>query len=177
MAALETQTKHLCLSRSVSSTRPSARSPLAFLRLCMRRIVRASFYPFQFVLLNVWRCSQWGRRKFYPPFFSVHNWCNGSPLFRHEFLPYAMQKLKAAGYQMVTVAECLGEEPYQWTTTPGTKDVSLSFFYPLSVHCSTSKSSRSSRLGSADTFSRIFDMRPCYSLVIPSISTFVRETV
>lgn len=40
----------------------------------------------------------------------------------HEFLPYAMQKLKAAGYQMVTVAECLGEEPYQWTTTPGTKD-------------------------------------------------------
>lgn len=39
-------------------------------------------------------------------------------------VPYAIQKLTAAGYKLVTVAECLGEPAYQWTTTAGTKDSS-----------------------------------------------------
>jgi peptidoglycan/xylan/chitin deacetylase (PgdA/CDA1 family) len=42
----------------------------------------------------------------------------------HNVIPYAITKLQNAGYQMVTVAECLGEEPYQFTTAPGTKDAS-----------------------------------------------------
>jgi peptidoglycan/xylan/chitin deacetylase (PgdA/CDA1 family) len=42
----------------------------------------------------------------------------------HQVVPYAIQKLQAAGYKMVTLAECLGEEPYQFTQAPGTKDSS-----------------------------------------------------
>lgn len=39
-------------------------------------------------------------------------------------VPYAIQKLTAAGYKLVTVAECLGEPAYQFETSPGTKDAS-----------------------------------------------------
>lgn len=41
-------------------------------------------------------------------------------------LPYAIQKLKAAGYtRFVSVAECVGlDSPYQRTQAPGTRDVS-----------------------------------------------------
>ena len=31
----------------------------------------------------------------------------------HKVIPYAIQKLKGAGYNLVTVAECLGMQPYQ----------------------------------------------------------------
>ena len=42
----------------------------------------------------------------------------------HQVLPYAINLLQSKGYKLVTVAECLGLPAYQWTTTPGTKDVS-----------------------------------------------------
>ncbi|KAG8909053.1 Carbohydrate esterase 4 protein [Tulasnella sp. 417] len=37
-------------------------------------------------------------------------------------LPYALSALQAQGYSFVTVAECLGANPYQSVTTPGTRD-------------------------------------------------------
>ena len=37
---------------------------------------------------------------------------------RHQTLPYAIQKLQAAGYTLVTLAECLGKEPYQYVNAP-----------------------------------------------------------
>ncbi|KAH8826095.1 carbohydrate esterase family 4 protein [Flagelloscypha sp. PMI_526] len=42
----------------------------------------------------------------------------------HQVLPYIIPKIQAAGYQMVTLAECLGEQPYQFTQAPGVKDSS-----------------------------------------------------
>ncbi|KAF8756196.1 Polysaccharide deacetylase [Rhizoctonia solani] len=42
----------------------------------------------------------------------------------YEVLPYAIQKLQAAGYRLVTVAECLGEQPYQSVGSPQTPDAS-----------------------------------------------------
>lgn len=45
----------------------------------------------------------------------------------HQVLPFAIQKLQAAGYKLVTLAECLGQPAYQSTSAPGTPDVSLSF--------------------------------------------------
>ncbi|TFL06508.1 carbohydrate esterase family 4 protein [Pterulicium gracile] len=41
-----------------------------------------------------------------------------------QVLPYAISQLQAAGYRLVTLAECLGKQPYQWTTAPGVKDAS-----------------------------------------------------
>lgn len=43
---------------------------------------------------------------------------------RHQVLPYAIQKLQAAGYQLVSLSECLGMDPYQSVVSPGTPDVS-----------------------------------------------------
>lgn len=45
----------------------------------------------------------------------------------HQVLPYAINLLQSKGYELVTVATCLGIPAYQWTTTPGTKDVSGHF--------------------------------------------------
>jgi len=42
----------------------------------------------------------------------------------HQLLPYAIQKLQAAGYKLVTLAECLGQQPYQYTVAPGVPDSS-----------------------------------------------------
>jgi len=41
-------------------------------------------------------------------------------------LPYAIKKLQAAGYQLVTLAECTGLPAYQSQVAPGTRDVSYS---------------------------------------------------
>ncbi|ELU39055.1 carbohydrate esterase family 4 protein [Rhizoctonia solani AG-1 IA] len=41
-----------------------------------------------------------------------------------DVIPYAIQQIKAKGYKLVTVAECLGESPYQSTGTPSSRDVS-----------------------------------------------------
>jgi len=41
-----------------------------------------------------------------------------------QVLPYMIGKLKAKGYKMVTLAECLGKEPYQWKKAPQTPDPS-----------------------------------------------------
>ena len=44
-----------------------------------------------------------------------------------DVLPHAISVLKNAGYNLVTVAECLGLEPYQWVGEPSTPDVSSNF--------------------------------------------------
>ena len=43
--------------------------------------------------------------------------------FRHQIVPYAIQKLQAAGYRLVTVAECLGIQAYKTVGSPGTPNV------------------------------------------------------
>ncbi|KAG8753483.1 Carbohydrate esterase 4 protein, partial [Ceratobasidium sp. 423] len=40
----------------------------------------------------------------------------------HQVIPYALKQIKAKGYKMVTVAECLGREPYQAATSPSARD-------------------------------------------------------
>ncbi|EDR10826.1 carbohydrate esterase family 4 protein [Laccaria bicolor S238N-H82] len=40
----------------------------------------------------------------------------------HQVLPYAIKKLQAAGYRLVTLAECLGKAPYQSVAAPSTPD-------------------------------------------------------
>ncbi|PBK75976.1 carbohydrate esterase family 4 protein [Armillaria solidipes] len=40
----------------------------------------------------------------------------------YDVLPYAIEKLQAAGYNMVTLAECLGESPYQSVGNAGVDD-------------------------------------------------------
>jgi len=40
----------------------------------------------------------------------------------HQVLPYAIRKLQAAGYRLVSLAECTGLPAYQWTTTAGVRD-------------------------------------------------------
>ncbi|KJA21037.1 carbohydrate esterase family 4 protein [Hypholoma sublateritium FD-334 SS-4] len=42
----------------------------------------------------------------------------------HQVLPYAIQRLQAAGYKLVTLAECLGKKPYQSVVAPSTRDSS-----------------------------------------------------
>lgn len=42
----------------------------------------------------------------------------------HTLLPYAIKALKAKGYKLVTVAECLGKSAYLSETKPKAKDVS-----------------------------------------------------
>ncbi|KAK3842202.1 MAG: carbohydrate esterase family 4 protein, partial [Linnemannia gamsii] len=42
----------------------------------------------------------------------------------YDLLPHAIMKLKAAGYQLVTVAECLGLAPYKNVSSPATPDSS-----------------------------------------------------
>ncbi|CAA7269500.1 unnamed protein product [Cyclocybe aegerita] len=37
-------------------------------------------------------------------------------------VPHAIKTLQAAGYRLVTVAECLGMQPYQWTAAPQPRD-------------------------------------------------------
>ena len=45
-------------------------------------------------------------------------------------LPYAIKKLQAAGYRLVSLSECLGGVPrYQRTQTPGTRDVSYQMIF------------------------------------------------
>jgi len=39
----------------------------------------------------------------------------------HQTLQYAITKLKGAGYRLVTVAECLGKQPYQFVNAPQTR--------------------------------------------------------
>jgi len=39
-----------------------------------------------------------------------------------QVLPYALQKLQAAGYRLVSLAECTGYQPYQRTQAPGVRD-------------------------------------------------------
>ena len=47
-------------------------------------------------------------------------------------LPFAIQTLQAAGYKLVTLAECLGKPAYQSVAAPKTRDVRLSCIqYPF----------------------------------------------
>jgi len=38
----------------------------------------------------------------------------------YDVLPHAIQVLQGAGYKLVTLAECVGEVPYQWVVAPQT---------------------------------------------------------
>ncbi|KAF8624448.1 hypothetical protein AX15_005867 [Amanita polypyramis BW_CC] len=40
----------------------------------------------------------------------------------HQTLPYGIQKLQAAGYQLVTLAECLGKPAYKYKQAPAARD-------------------------------------------------------
>jgi len=40
----------------------------------------------------------------------------------HTVLPYALDLMSKAGYKFVTVSQCLGDKPYQWTQPQGKKD-------------------------------------------------------
>lgn len=40
----------------------------------------------------------------------------------NDVIPYAIQQFKNAGYKMVTVAQCLGQSPYQSTGSPSPRD-------------------------------------------------------
>ncbi len=42
----------------------------------------------------------------------------------YQVLPYAIQQLKGAGYKLVTLAECVGEAPYQHVGPPQSRTVS-----------------------------------------------------
>ena len=44
-----------------------------------------------------------------------------------QTLPYALSVLKKAGYKMVSVADCLGQQPYKSVGPPGNITVSLAF--------------------------------------------------
>lgn len=44
--------------------------------------------------------------------------------FSRVLLPHAIEKLKAAGYSLVTAAECLGLPDYQWVGNPEPPSVS-----------------------------------------------------
>lgn len=50
-------------------------------------------------------------------------------------LPHAIKVLKAAGYRLVSLAECLGQPAYTVVGPPAARDVSLfiSSSYPLDV--------------------------------------------
>ncbi|KAH7339072.1 carbohydrate esterase family 4 protein [Rhizoctonia solani] len=39
-----------------------------------------------------------------------------------DVIPYALKQIKAKGYKMATVAQCLGKEPYQAVTKASTRD-------------------------------------------------------
>ena len=43
--------------------------------------------------------------------------------YRYEVLPYAVEVLQNAGYNLVTVAECLGLQPYLSVGPPSPPDV------------------------------------------------------
>lgn len=47
-----------------------------------------------------------------------------------EILPHAIKVLKDAGYKLVTLSECIGQEPYRFTNPPAERDVS-STMHPL----------------------------------------------
>jgi len=40
----------------------------------------------------------------------------------HNVIPYAIQRLQSAGYKLVTLAECLGKNPYQSVAAPQARD-------------------------------------------------------
>jgi hypothetical protein len=41
----------------------------------------------------------------------------------HRVYPYAIQVLQDAGYMLVTLTGCLGQQPYQSVGSPGVRDV------------------------------------------------------
>ena len=59
-----------------------------------------------------------------------------SPLTnRFDVLPFAINVLQQAGYDLVTLAECVGQNPYQWVSNPQTPGVRFtSFETSLSVY-------------------------------------------
>ena len=46
---------------------------------------------------------------------------------RSDVLPFAIDVLQRAGYDLVTLAECVGQNPYQWVRSPQTPGVCFIF--------------------------------------------------
>ena len=47
---------------------------------------------------------------------------------RYDVLPFAIGVLQRAGYNLVTLADCVGQNPYQWVGPPQTPGVRLTSF-------------------------------------------------
>lgn len=60
----------------------------------------------------------------YPSWAYFRRRADGHMLLSDDVIPYAIKQIKAKGYKMVTVAECLGKSPYQSTKSPSERDVS-----------------------------------------------------
>lgn len=58
------------------------------------------------------------------------------PMHSEQVVPYAIKLLQSKGYQLVTVAECLGLQAYINVTTPETPEVASILFasLPISTH-------------------------------------------
>ena len=54
-------------------------------------------------------------------------------LNRYEVLPFAIGVLHNAGYNLVTVAECVGQSPYQWVANPQTPGVRSPLSNPVYI--------------------------------------------
>ena len=53
---------------------------------------------------------------------------------RFDVLPFAIDVLQRAGYDLVTLAECVGQHPYQSVGSPQTPGVRFISFVTLSVY-------------------------------------------
>ena len=49
---------------------------------------------------------------------------------RFDVLPFAIRVLQQAGYRLVTLADCVGQSPYQWVGSPQTPGVRFTSFEP-----------------------------------------------
>lgn len=56
----------------------------------------------------------------------------------HIVVPHAIKALTGAGYKLVTVAECMGMQPYQSVTTPQQVSLPRLFSDTVSLICRTS---------------------------------------
>ena len=67
--------------------------------------------------------------KFFFPCFFFCCLIRKKSFYRHQVLLYAIKELQKAGYKLVTVAECLGQQPYHSQGPPSTRDVCVYFIF------------------------------------------------
>ena len=69
---------------------------------------------------------------------------------RFDVLPFAIQVLQGAGYNLVTLAECVGLDAYQWVGNPQTPGVRLILFEPSLYLCNCILTMATSPIGNVD---------------------------